>query len=814
MDKTKKKNLRRYILWGVMALVVAVLAVMPLMARQQQAEDGPVASILSDTARVSSIRTAVHGGGTLEAGDAEDVEVPYDVKITEFLVKNGDMVSEGDPLAEVDKVSVMTAITQVRDSMEIVAGQIESYSDEKADTTVTATAGGRVKAVYAKKGDRVETVLLEHGALAVLSLDGRMSVKIAALSALSNADSVNVTLADGTSVTGRVESNLNGEVIVTIEDKGYDAGQTVTVENLGTGTLEIHSPWSATAFTGTISQVSVKEEQVLSSGATLFTLKDTDYTAQRELLANTHREYEELLQKLFQMYETGVISAPCDGMVSGIDSDSTHLLAAEEGEFTIQLLSAREEDYQLVLLSDETCTNSENCPLTGTDPNHQEGCPKACTRSEGCTADTHFSDCIHACTKADSPEKCPATGKHYAQCIKSCTSATTEGACPATEHHYHSCIESCISSDGTTECPATGVHKKACIKSCVRAEVAGVCKAGHHYTDCIESCVSSPNSGTPCPASKHKTGCYYYGATFYAQVFKVSAVGTTELVGFTDGISYEVVKTGSGWSRADGQPFDTTLLTQRTNLPVANAGQFQEGDVVLVITGKKGEETFSMGTVLYSRITMPDITIPSFTMPSFSFSFTMPSMGIGGTSGQSQLFDLNGDVLMTVTPQDTMTLTISVDETDISSLHTGMIAEVTVTALQGEEFEGEITRIASSGSGNGGSSKFAVELELPRESEMLAGMSASAVIPLYEKMDVLTVPSAALVEDGGKTIVYTALDKKTGEPSAPVEVTTGISDGETVEILSGLSSGDSIYYRYYDTLEESDAVETDRFQMY
>ena len=81
-------------------------------------------------------------------------------------------------------------------------------------------------------------------------------------------------------------------------------------------------------------------------------------------------------------------------------------------------------------------------------------------------------------------------------------------------------------------------------------------------------------------------------------------------------------------------------------------------------------------------------------------------------------------------------------------------------------------------------------------------------------MDVLTVPSAALVEDGGKTIVYTALDKKTGEPSAPVEVTTGISDGETVEILSGLSSGDSIYYRYYDTLEESDAVETDRFQMY
>ena len=91
---------------------------------------------------------------------------------------------------------------------------------------------------------------------------------------------------------------------------------------------------------------------------------------------------------------------------------------------------------------------------------------------------------------------------------------------------------------------------------------------------------------------------------------------------------------------------------------------------------------------------------------------------------------------------------------------------------------------------------------------MLAGMSASAVLPLYEKMDVLTLPAAALNDLGGKTVVYTALDKKTGEPSNPVEVECGISDGETVEILSGLASGDTVYYSYYDSLEESDAVET------
>ena len=813
MDKTKKKTIRRYILWGVMALVVLCLAIMPMMARQQQAKDGPVASILSTSAKVSSVRTAVHGGGTLEAGDPENIELPKDVKITEFFVKNGDTVKEGDPLAAVDKVSVMTAITQIQDSMATVRKQMQSYSEEKADTTVSATAGGRVKQVYAKAGDRVESVLLEHGALAVLSLDGRMCVTLNARTALSTGDTVTVTLEDGREIPGRVESNLSGELTVTVEDKGYAVGQSVTVADMGTGTLEIHSPWSATAFTGTVSKVYAKPEQTLSSGTTLFTLKDTDYTAQRELLANTHRDYEELLQKLFKMYETGVICAPCDGMVSGIDKDSAHLLAAEEEEFTVQLLSAQEGEYRLVLLGEATqiCTGGNDCPLSGTDSHHLAGCPRACIHSDGtttCTATQHFSDCIKACTHADNPEECPAKGKHYADCIEACTHAVEEGKCTA-KKHYTDCIESCISTDGCQECPAK-IHKSSCIGACTRESEPNKCKATlHHYTDCIESCIVSESADTICPATKHKNGCYFLGATYTARVFKVSAVGTQELVGFFDPNSYAVVKTASGWERADGNKFDTSLLTQRKTQPVSNAQQYREGDILLFITVYRGDETKSLGPVIYQRSSLPNML-----MPSFSFNFTMPGMGGGDSSNQTQLFDLNGDVLMTVTPQDTMTLTVSVDESDVSSVKPGMTAEITVNALPDEEFEGEITSVAMSGSGNGGSSKFAVEITLPRQSEMLSGMSASAVIGLYEKMNVLTVPAATLVEDGARTIVYTALDKKTGEPAAPVEVTTGISDGENVEILSGLSSGDSVYYYYYDTLEESDAVEVDRFQMY
>ena len=134
-----------------------------------------------------------------------------------------------------------------------------------------------------------------------------------------------------------------------------------------------------------------------------------------------------------------------------------------------------------------------------------------------------------------------------------------------------------------------------------------------------------------------------------------------------------------------------------------------------------------------------------------------------------------------------------------------------INALKGRSFEAEVTEVGAVGTNNGGSSKFTVELTMPMEADMLPGMSATAWIPLYTKMEVLTVPVAALVEVGGKSLVYTAPDPETGEPASPVEVETGISDGIRVEILSGLYRGDRIFYSYYDTVELTTDVEQSKY---
>ena len=51
----------------------------------------------------------------------------------------------------------------------------------------------------------------------------------------------------------------------------------------------------------------------------------------------------------------------------------------------------------------------------------------------------------------------------------------------------------------------------------------------------------------------------------------------------------------------------------------------------------------------------------------------------------------------------------------------------------------------------------------------------------------------ALQEEGSRVFVYTKQDED-GTLSGEQEVTTGLSDGTTVEITEGLSEGDAVYY--------------------
>lgn len=852
MDKAKKKTIKRVISWVALAALVAGLAVMPLIARQEEEADGPVASILEATAQTGQVSTVLKGGGTLTAGKAKNVKLPSGVKIKEFLVKNGELVTEGTPVATVDRVSVMNAILSVEDTLEYLQEQITAAKDDKVSGTIRATAGGKVKQVFAEPGDSVQNVMLEHGALAVLSLDGRMAVALERDMNLAAGDSAVVMFSDGTEVNGRVESNLNGKIVISIEDDDYAVGEAVTVETedgdrIGKGELYVHNAWSATAFSGTVSTVYAKENTEVNEGATLLTLKDTDYLGTMESLASLHREYEEQLQELFAMYESEVLTAPCDGMISGVDENSDFLLSSVKGEdgWFVDLLSnettnGAEKGWTVIKLSSSTtCTkNPEKGQCSASI--HEEGCYYFCTGSQTCTAEEHKLGCYYFCTGLETctakpgehtnclsqcqsvgvigtcPNSKITDGVHKKDCIDGCTSSDDATACTS-DIHKPDCIGSCITSAGDKDCPATKHHHQNCIERCDKKET---CQAVVHYSSCLTRCTEKES----CTAECHKSTCYYAKLTYKGKAFWVWQAGTDgRLIGKWDtGTVYEFTMGASGIQLINPPKLATnTLITDGTI-----SGSGKSGDVIMVweAYNEKGENVKS-GQTRYANLPVQapggmdfsgmlgglDISgMFSGMMGGISFgNFGSYGAFAGAGQTQTQLYDLNGNTLLTVTERDAMTLTIAIDEHDIAKVSLGQTADVNMTALKGETFEAEVTEIGNYGTNNGGSSKFTVELTMSADERMLAGMNATATIPLFTKMDVLTIPVAALVETVDGTVVHTALDPKTGEPASPVAVETGVSDGETVEILSGLNSGDRIYYSYYDVVELDHTAKTE-----
>ena len=340
MKKTKHKNLRRAIGFVMMVALVGGLAAMPLLAARNAPQEEFPRSILSETAQVREIALNLRSGGVLAEEEGTSVTVPADVKLTEFLVKNGDYVRQGDPIALVDRVTVMTAIASTQEAMVTLAQQLEEERTGSSTDTIKVP-GGLVKKVYAKAGDSAEDVMLQHGALATLSLDGLMKLELTLDSGFTGGESLQVQIGDQT-LDATVKSNLEGVLTVTFQDKGFEEGQEallLTGEGtvLGSGKCVIHAPWNAVAYSGTVSYVSVTEGRTLYENGTVLGLKDIPYSAAYRSLAAQHREYERQLLELFGLYQTLTVTAPADGIVSGVDEDSAQLLSSR-GSWSVTLL--------------------------------------------------------------------------------------------------------------------------------------------------------------------------------------------------------------------------------------------------------------------------------------------------------------------------------------------------------------------------------------------------------------------------------------------------------------------------------------------
>lgn len=318
----KRKNFIRKTV-AIVAVAVLIITGLVLFFRRQVQEKftgGEADAVLSAQVKTGSIHTTVSGTGSLTGEGIVDVEVPDLVPLDEVVVEAGDSVKAGDVLASVKAGDVLSALSSLQQELDELDEDLKEAKNASVSTKITAGVAGRIKAIYAQPGDDVSTVMYSYGALALMSLDGKMCVTVPAGSYEEN-QSVTVTDSRGQEYTGTVDSVSGGNARILIPDKDAVYGDTVTVNGADTGTLEIHQELKITGYAGTVSRVNVRENGQVSRNTTLFTLTDTASAVSYDRLLSQRGECEKMYQTLVKLYRDGAVLAPCDGSVVTVPGD-------------------------------------------------------------------------------------------------------------------------------------------------------------------------------------------------------------------------------------------------------------------------------------------------------------------------------------------------------------------------------------------------------------------------------------------------------------------------------------------------------------
>ena len=354
LGRNKKRKRRKVILTVIsIVLVIAIVLAVGVSVLQRKVREQFATGqgeVLAFEVITGSISTVVSGSGSLTDVDLDSITVPDGVEITEVLVKTNQAVTKGDILATVDMASVISAMADLQTQIESLDRQIRNAEGDAASTTIYAGVAGRVKVVFGEADEAVADVMYEHGALALISLDGYMAVDIET-DAVAVGDTVAVRLSNGEEIAGTVESAVGGKATILVTDNGPAYGETVTVfaadgAQLGMADLYIHSLLRITGYAGTIAEVKAEVDGKVSDTTKLFILEDTGYSANYHALLRQRAALEETLLELLTIQRDGAVLAAADGSVYSVDysAGSTSVVTLSKDEKMSVTISVDESD--------------------------------------------------------------------------------------------------------------------------------------------------------------------------------------------------------------------------------------------------------------------------------------------------------------------------------------------------------------------------------------------------------------------------------------------------------------------------------------
>lgn len=149
-----------------------------------------------------------------------------------------------------------------------------------------------------------------------------------------------------------------------------------------------------------------------------------------------------------------------------------------------------------------------------------------------------------------------------------------------------------------------------------------------------------------------------------------------------------------------------------------------------------------------------------------------------------------GAELIQLADFDHMKVTVRIDEYDISSAHPGDSVTVAATATE-KKYTSVIDNINYISSSGGNVAYYTGTMYVDVDGDVYPGMQVTVTLVKEEAADVVILKQDALSFDrNNKAFVYMQNDDETMKR---VEVEVGVSNGNYVEIRSGIKAGDTVY---------------------
>ncbi|HHT62189.1 MAG: efflux RND transporter periplasmic adaptor subunit [Bacillota bacterium] len=148
-----------------------------------------------------------------------------------------------------------------------------------------------------------------------------------------------------------------------------------------------------------------------------------------------------------------------------------------------------------------------------------------------------------------------------------------------------------------------------------------------------------------------------------------------------------------------------------------------------------------------------------------------------------------GEWLGSIFQASDMRIWTQVDDVDILLVKQGAPVDVTVDALPGAVFKGEVEQVDVMGQDEKGVARFGVTIKVAGGPELKPGMQAKAYIKAGSAKNVLLVPLEAVFQEDGQNKVEVL--EADGTPKV-VAVELGLMNDRVAEVKSGLSEGQKV----------------------